>query len=62
MPVDAQPTLDGRVVLYDRGGSVVARVLAKDERPDPGTKTRSPHHMTCPEGASWRRGRSGRHG
>lgn len=57
MPVDAEPTPDGNVVLYDRGGSVCARVLKKGEEPGPLEKRRRPHWMTCPNAAQHRRPR-----
>jgi len=57
MPVDAVPHPEGRVILYDRGGTVIARTLRQDEQPKPGEVTRRPHHMTCPQGNAWRRAR-----
>ena len=55
MPVDVGPHPEGRVVLYDRGGSVIARALKRGEEPKPGEVTRRPHHMTCPHAGAWRR-------
>jgi ferric-dicitrate binding protein FerR (iron transport regulator) len=56
MPVDAAPTPDGRVVLYDRGGTVMARTLKEGEQLRPGEKGRRPHHQTCPQAKEWRQG------
>ena len=54
MPVDAAPTSDGTVVLTDRRGTVMARVLRRDEQPPPGAKLRKPHFQSCPHAADWR--------
>ena len=55
MPVDAHPHPEGRVVLFDRGGSVIAKVLGKEEQPRPGENTRRPHWTTCPQAGNWRK-------
>lgn len=57
MPVDSVPVAGGNVVLYDRGGSVRARILKKDELPAFGEKTRTSHFQTCPNAKRHRRGR-----
>jgi hypothetical protein len=57
MPVDAAESPDGNVVLVDRGGAVISRVLRAGEEPRPGEKRRRPHHMTCPDAPSWRKTR-----
>lgn len=57
IPVDATPSDRGNVVLFDRGGSVVARVLGRGEQPPPGAKLRMPHFATCPQAKAWRKGR-----
>jgi hypothetical protein len=54
LPVDAEPTPDGNVVLRDREGSITAYVLKKREQPPAGAKTRKAHHATCPQASSWR--------
>lgn len=48
MPLDAQPTAQGNVVLRDG----VATVLSG---PAPDGNGRMPHHATCPDAAQWRR-------
>ncbi len=53
MPVDAEPVADGRVILSDRHGTVIARVLRRDEEPPPGAILRRPHHSTCPHRDDW---------
>jgi hypothetical protein len=53
MPVDAHPHPDGRVILADRGGTIVARMLKEGEAARPGEVPRRPHHMTCPQAAAW---------
>lgn len=57
MPVDAAPVADGRVILTDRHGTVIARVLRRDEVAPAGAILRKPHHSTCPQRAVWRRQR-----
>jgi hypothetical protein len=54
MPVDYEPHPEGRVVVYDRDGSLVGRVLGRDEEPKIGEKTRRAHHITCVHAADWR--------
>jgi len=54
MPVDFEPHAEGRVVVYDRNGSLVGRVLGRDEEPKIGEKTRRAHHITCAHAADWR--------
>ena len=60
VPVDVEPTPDGNILLFDRDGSVQARVLKKGEEPPPGAKRRLSHFVTCPHAAKHRK--IGRHG
>lgn len=55
MPVDTTQAPNGNVILFARGGSIVARMLRRGEEPPPGAKRRTPHHMTCPQGKDWRK-------
>jgi hypothetical protein len=56
MPVDAEPTPDGNVVLlHTPEGSIKARVLKKGERPTPGAPLRSSHFSTCPNAKQHRK-------
>jgi hypothetical protein len=54
MPVDAAPDSTGNIVLFDRGGSVMALVLAAGETPPPSGIRRKPHFQSCPHAADWR--------
>lgn len=63
MPVDAEPSEKGNVQLYDRGGSVIARVLGAEDAQRTrdtawalsGTHTlRTSHFATCRDAGSWR--------
>lgn len=60
MPVDAEPVPDGNVLLSDRHGTVVARVLRRGEEPPVGAKLRRAHHSTCPHADDWRAAKKGR--
>jgi hypothetical protein len=63
IPVDFVPTEKGNVQLFDRGGSVVARVLGPEEAREVHDTTwaltgkhvlRLPHFATCRDAANWR--------
>lgn len=58
IPVDAEPRDDGNVLLVDRRGSVIARVLGGDdaerERAS-GSRLRVAHFVTCPQRDKWRK-------
>jgi len=62
MPVDYQPTVDGNVILYQRAGDLVAKVLKQGEQPGPDEKRRFAHHKTCPKASEFRGPRKGRGG
>lgn len=49
MPVDAEPSERGNLMLVRQGTSVVVKVQA----PAPGLHR--PHFATCPQAESWRR-------
>ena len=49
MPIDAESTPDGNVVVTMTGNGTTCEVF-KD--PQPGA--RLPHHATCPAGNAWR--------
>lgn len=50
MPVDEWPSPDGNVLLmFRRGFSPLADIRTPGSMPG---KLRTPHHMTCPQGAS----------
>jgi hypothetical protein len=64
MPVDAEPSENGNVQLYDRGGSIVARVLGAERAQRirdaawalNGTHTlRTSHFATCAQADQWRK-------
>lgn len=62
MPVDAEPTADGNVILTDNahGGPPSAHVLTKAETSDPGLfppdgPRHTSHFATCPNAADFRR-------
>ncbi len=67
MPVDAEPTLDGNIVLIHKevGKPPIARYEDKrekatrqDERIDPAARTRFiSHFVTCPQAKKWRKKR-----
>jgi hypothetical protein len=63
MPVDAEPSDKGNVQLFDRGGSVVAKVLGAEEARRVRDSNwalrgvhvlRTAHFVTCPQAANWR--------
>ncbi len=56
MPVDAEPTPDGNVILFATpAGGIRAHVLKKDEQPPPGAKRRQAHWASCPNANQHRR-------
>jgi hypothetical protein len=58
MPVNAEPSPEGNVRLVDRGGSVLAFVLAGDELARAraaGDRLRTSHFADCPAAAQHRR-------
>jgi hypothetical protein len=55
MPLDAYPDPAGNVAVYSSGGrrpTLRARVLRKDERPDPLERLAMPHFATCEKAAA----------
>ena len=56
MPVDAEPSLEGTVLLEQQGPRLVARVLPA-HRAFGRKDLRKSHFATCPDAASWRRSR-----
>lgn len=63
MPVDFKPSGAGNVRVFDRGGSLVARVLTNDEAEQERAKAdvlgadarlRTAHFAGCPEAKKWR--------
>ncbi len=65
IPIDFAPSEKGNVQVYDRGGSIVARVLGPETAREirdaawalKGAHTlRTPHFATCPQAKDWRRG------
>jgi hypothetical protein len=62
MPVDAEPSADGNVRLWDQQGFVWARVVSADDaermRRDPlAVPLRTSHFVTCSRPADWRKPR-----
>ena len=58
MPVDAEPSPAGNVVLFERPGEgIVCRVLRRGEQPRAGEKLRTSHFATCPNAPQHRRSR-----
>lgn len=62
MPIDAEPSEDGNVVIVAdriRGAAPLLRVLAPGARSllDDDEVRYMPHHATCPQGEKWRRKR-----
>lgn len=55
MPVDAEPTDDGNVLIHPDGTVDVLgplELLCHDRDAEP---LRMPHHATCPDGPAWSR-------
>ena len=52
IPLDAAPTPDGNVTMFDR----IAVIHTKDSPPpEPGELRYTAHFKTCPHAGSWRR-------
>lgn len=56
MPVDAEPSLEGTVLLEQTGSRLVARVLPA-HRAFGRRDLRKSHFVTCPQADQWRRRR-----
>lgn len=55
MPLDAEPSAAGNAILHDNRiidvlGPLEIMLHNRDEQP-----LRLPHHVTCPDGDTWRR-------
>lgn len=57
MPVDAEPTSRGNVVLHNTGGPAPVAVVLKPDRVFGRTDLHTSHFATCPAAAGFRRRR-----
>lgn len=57
MPIDAEPTAHGNVVLEYRGGFTPLALVLNNTQRFGRTGLRTSHFATCPQAGSWRQGK-----